>query len=468
MSFTSTIKSFFSKSPAPVRDEPAWTGKNLDLTGQFSKSSLLTGELAPKRGDRELLIAYRDVPAVFSVVKKVSDNASSTPFKIYKQVDEAKKVVNPFYLKSLNGSYRRKELRLRLQAEDGLEEIQDHPFHQLMARPNAEMSGRTMRWLTFAWIDVVGEAFWIKERDARGKRVVALWPVPTHWVTRRPGNLDEFYHVLIGTTSIRVAKEDMIWFRHPDLESPYSRGSSAGQAVADDVDIDEYAVQHINSFFHNRAMPDMIISVEEADDTTLANARDKWELENRGFRRAYRTAWISGQVSVERLDTSFGDLGLIDMRRYTRDTILQTFGISPEMLGILDDSNRATVSEARFLFAENVLVPRLDLVCEELERSLIPEWDERIILSFDSPIPDDNEFKLNVMNKNPSAFKQNEWRKLASLPETEDGDRYMIPTDVADVVETYDDFVGPYEPVEEVDDEQDTVDEEEEFNRIVV
>ena len=441
------IFSFLQSKKSPRKEEPEWVEKNALAR---SITSVTTGGLAPRRGDKQLLQAYRDVPAIFSVVKKVSDNAASTPFILYRRKGADGRTLAPGTLKSYTGERLRKEIFQELRDRDDLEKVEEHPMLDLLHSPNNLMSGRTLLWLTYAWIDVVGEAFWILERSKLGIPVRA-YPVPTHWVLKFPKGEDHFI-VNIGERSVQVERQDMVWFRHPDLENPYSRGTGAGQATSDDVDIDEHAVQHVNAFFHNQAVPPLIVSVDQADEATLKQAKVNWEKENRGFRQAYRTAWISGSVSVERLDTSFADLGLVELRKYSRDNILQTWGISPEMLGILDDSNRATVSEARFLFAENVIVPRIDLVRSTLDQDLVPQYDDRIILGYDNPIPDDNEFRLKVMKTQPGAFTVNEWRRLAAYPDHDQGSMFMVPTDIAVVTEDLSEVTFEEESFEEEDD----------------
>lgn len=426
--------------------DPVWTqfDTTKGLADAARSANLYVGGTAPKRGDRDLIRAYRESPMFHSAVSKVAGNAAQTPFRIYAPTERvAGRRVHLQRVQAKSRRWKQKELHLRLD-KDQIEEITDHPLLDLFDTPNPNMSGRMMLYLIYGWLDVVGEGFCIVEKKVRGRKAIpkALWPVPAHWIVQFPQGDQRFFRVNLGGQTVEVNEADMIWFRHPDLEFPYSRGTSGGRAVADDLDIDERAAIHVNGFFYNRALPDMIVSIPEADDEQLAAARERWEQENLGFRRAYRTSWVSGEVTVERLDTSFQDMGLIELRRYSRDLVYQTFGISPEMLGILEDSNRATISEARYLFSENVLTPRIDLVCSELQRTLVPMYDKRLILSYDDPVPDDNEFRFKVMREAPHIATVNEWRALASLPERDDGEQYLIE-DGLQMVESFDDYEPP-------------------------
>ena len=439
-------KLFGKSAPRSFEESPAWTQfEQKNLAQAARNAQLFVGGNAPRRGDRDLIRAYRQSPMFHSAVSKVAGNAAQVPFRLYAPTEKntSGRRIHMKRVQALSRRYRQKELHLRLD-KDQIEEITDHPFLDLMDRPNPQMTGRMFLYLLYGWLDVLGEGFVIIESKLRGRKAVpkAMWPIPPHWIVQFPQGERNYYEVMMGGKTIRVNENDMVWLRHPDLEFPYSRGTAGGRAVADDLDIDERAAIHINGFFYNRALPDMIVSVPEADDDQLAAAREKWEHENQGFNRSYRTAWVSGEVTVERLDTSFNDMEIIELRRYSRDLVYQTFGISPEMLGILEDSNRATISEARYLFSENVLTPRIDLVCTELQRTVVPMYDKRLILSYDDPVPDDNEFRFKVLRDFPHIASINEARALASLPERDDGDRFLVE-DGNQMVESFVDYEAP-------------------------
>ena len=46
-------------------------------------------------------------------------------------------------------------------------------------------------------------------------------------------------------------------------------------------------------------------------------------------------------------------------RKDLRDGVNAHFGVPPEILGIVENSNRATATQAKIIYAENVLTPRL-------------------------------------------------------------------------------------------------------------
>ena len=95
--------------------------------------------------------------------------------------------------------------------------------------------------------------------------------------------------------------------------------------------------------------------------------------------RAYLPHFVSNKIEIKELSQTFQNMQLKDLRAFERDTIVQVFGLNPEMLGILQDSNRASIQSAEFFAQKHVVTPRLEFQRLELQERLVPEFDERLI-----------------------------------------------------------------------------------------
>ncbi|MFN7135270.1 MAG: phage portal protein, partial [Myxococcales bacterium] len=139
----------------------------------------------------------------------------------------------------------------------------------------------------------------------------------------------------------------------------------------------------------------------------------KMEEDFGGPKKAGRV-WVTGSKVVgQRLDTTFKDLQLVQLRGFERDTIMQVFGIPPEIVGILENSNRATIDAAFDLFARLVVVPRLQDFCDEMQAQLVePDFDGELRLGFVNPAPQDKDFTLKAMGQHGKAYRVNEVRAL--------------------------------------------------------
>lgn len=353
----------------------------------------------PKRGNRELLRAYGSAPWLRAVAGRIAAELASVA-----------------------------EWKLFIPAKKGGErkEIERHALLDLLNRANPAMTGATALKLTQLWIDLPGEAFWILERNAQG-HPVEFWPVPPQWVLDIPGRTRNTFRVSHGDFQREIPASDVVWLREVDPENPYGRGSGIARSLADELDTDEYAAKRVKAFFYNGTSPEILVSAQGMNQEQARQAKERWESEHRGFWNSFRTFWTGSQITVNRLDTTFKDMQLIELRKWQRDIVTEVFGIPPEVLGIIENSNRATIDASYYLFARGVLRPRLEFLRTELQEWLVPQFDERLELGFVDPVPEDDEFKLKATQARPGAFTDNEVRELAGYEPADGKDEFPAP-----------------------------------------
>ena len=245
-----------------------------------------------------------------------------------------------------------------------------------------------------------------------------------------PDSGQSTFRVSYNSMQVEVAEGDMLWLSDVDPCNPYGRGTGIGQTLGDELDTDEYAAKHVKSWFYNRATPELLVGVKGASENQLRSAKQSWEDSHRGAFRAFNSHWHSGELDVEQLSQTFADQQLIELRRYERDIIVHTFGIPAELLGITENSNRATIESADYLYSRWTIVPRLEFWRTELQEKLVPDFGEGLILEYENPVPEDKEFQMNMVKTAPYAFTVNEIRNIAGLGPTLDGERYGVPNNV--------------------------------------
>ncbi len=137
------------------------------------------------------------------------------------------------------------------------------------------------------------------------------------------------------------------------------------------------------------------------------------------------------QMGIKQIDTNFRSLQLIQIREFERDTILQVFGVSPEILGIVKSGagSRATITMADSIYARRVLVPRLELIRSVLQQRLVAEYDDRLILDYDTPVREDTEAQLKAATVAPWSLLVDEWRERSGAEPLPDGTGqvHMVP-----------------------------------------
>lgn len=380
---------------------------------------------APRRGTKELIEAYRTQPWLRAVTGRIADAVSSVSWKLYAVKGPQGKYVRALNVANSDPRERRKALAA-LRKAGQLEEVLVHPLLDLLSDPCPVFTGSQVRHVSQVYLDVKGEGFLMIGAAPNGLPT-SLWPLPPHWVTETPSADKPFFKVSAGTLQLEVPEDRMLWQRNPNAVDPYGRGAGVGEALGDELETDEYAAKHLKSYFLNRAIPDLLIAVEGATEKQLEASKTKWENDHRGVGRGYRSAWTGGKMNVVRLDSSLKDMQMIELRRWQRDMVVQVFGIPPETVGIIENSNRATTVAAFAHFAEGVVLPRLERTREFFQKFLVPRFDERIVLDYESPIPSDKELQLKVAEAAPWTISQNEWRELGGWAPVEGGDDVFAP-----------------------------------------
>lgn len=430
-SFLSTVKSKLGLGKSlPVPEQ-----KLLDET--TAKSAMMSQTSSPlPRHAAQLIEAYGATPSLRSVVGKIASSTASTAWHLYAQRGATRtRAVRNLPLQRAGWAGREKGLN-DLSADKELEEIVEHPFLSILHAPNDMMTGLAAREVMQVHLELAGEAFMVVFRNNQGAPNSAIVLSPTS-VTDLPSESDPTFKVKLGYDKVwSIPVTEVLWFRTVNPADLYGRGSGFAAALADELDIAEYSAKQISSFFWNQAMPNFIVSVDGAGKAGLKRAQKEWEQSHQGFAKSYRAKWTSGKLDVKRLDTSFRDMNIVELRKHSRDVIAQTWGVPPEILGIVENSNRATITAAEYIYAQQVLCPRLEAARETMQRFVEREYDDRLILHYDSPVPSDKDFQLQAMQAQPAAYTANEWRSISGHPSKDSGeDTYFLPSGVTVVDE---------------------------------
>lgn len=403
----------------------------------------------PRRGTRELMIAYREEPWLRAVVGRIARGVASVEWEVYVRVEEPSsqksgkrersgprgnfadvagvpsfrwgRDVSVRDVKLSTGSPEQRAARRRELASAGvLREVPDHPLLELLAKPsNGLLTGRSSLQMTQTWIDLKGEAFWLLGGPKAPSSYMAL---PPHWVTGVPTNDTPTYRLSFQAVQLEVPASRMVWLRDPDPENPYSRGTGVAEALGDELETDEYAAKYVKSWFFNGGLPSAVVSFEGLDKDGIKRVEEMWNRQYSGPASANRVHFGGGKMNAVKLDSSFKEQQISELRKFQRDTVVQVFGVPPEMVGIIENSNRSTIDGAGYIYALGVEFPRCEFLRSELQEKLVPAFDEDLCLECEVSIPDDANRRLAVMKSQPTVFSKNEWRGEAgysALPEFE-------------------------------------------------
>ena len=392
----------------------------MDLSSQLS---------SPRRGTRELLKIYSDSPWLRAIVNKIGKSVAETQWLLFSAVDGRGNFVANVQLARMSGEARQKALHGVVDTGDATR-IVNHPLLNLLDRGtgNPRLNGFACIQLTAMHIDLVGEAFWLIEKNELGAPET-FWPLPPSWVRRLPTESHPFYELstdggLVGD----IPASMVVPFIDPDPKDPYQRGTGISKSLDDEIQIDEYAAKHQKSFFLNRARPDIIISGQFINSEDAKRLERKWLSDHQGFWKSFKPLFFSNKIDVKELSQSFESMQMVQVRKQERDTFQQVFGVPPEKLGIIGESKRSTIAAADMFWTKDIIRPRVETIRRPMQGVLVPMFDERLILSYETPVIQEDEFKLQVMRFAPWAYTLNQWQELSGAPGFGPaGDVLMVP-----------------------------------------
>ena len=378
------------------KDKPRATTKA--LTNSYRAS-------APTLSQSQMQQFYNEIAYLNLMIKKVSEGVAMVNWRLYQTVSEKKK------------------------------RVLNHPILDLIDGFNPLMNTGIDGWYSIqSWLEISGNAYLMIERDSEGFPVY-LWSLNPNDVLELPSKVNAFCYIVRIKESInKVPLTEIIHLKNLNPQDIYGKGIGTIHAMLNVLQTSKYSSQQVVNYFYNQAVPPYIIGADVTPDQ-LTELKESWDMNNQGFWNRHKPYFTnSNNIKVQKLTDSFNDMQMLQIIENGAETIRQLFGIPPEIIGKVENSNRATIQGAREIFAREVLLFRLMKIQETLNNTLVLEFGENLTLEFESPVPSDKEFILRGMKDFKEQFKFNEIRELLGFePDYEKGDEYIAGDEVEEV-----------------------------------
>lgn len=363
--------------------------KSVFPSGNKHKSVITDSSMFGGNRATQWLDLYNENPRL-AVVHKLSADNGSTPYSIQSSTRRS-----TFYVKN-------HPLDL---------EIQKHSVPQFFAL-----------WTAYRLMQgVVYIAFDLENGNPTNLKVFTK----NHLLTGNIGG-DE-YEFKYGSETIRYPAAQVIVDTDLDLVNPYFNGKGKAEAIKDEIETDEFVQKYIKYFYINSARPDVFITAEkgeEMSETDVARLESEWYRKFQGVNNAHKPVFLNWAASITSVPTNHKDMELLDTRRFYRDTTIQHFGVPPEIMGIVENSNKATVIAAEHIYAKQVRLPILEHMELIINTKLLPLFRESVGMKFhfENIIPDDIELTLKIVGEGTlkKTITVNEWRAAMGFPRIAD------------------------------------------------
>jgi HK97 family phage portal protein len=275
-----------------------------------------------------------------------------------------------------------------------------HPAMALLQNPNPDMGQSEFMQFAIAYCSIGGNVYIWKQRSVSGK-VIALWPFsdaqvqPVAGLDTSEGFVAYYEFMLNGFSDfsggrqgagIIIPKADIIhWKWMIDPQFPW-KGIGAIELAAREVDKDNEATAYIFALLKNNAVPPVVITLEEGDDSSQD------EIDAMGLKWIQKhgkgqPAFISNGMKVEQMGFDLNKLSADTLSDIPESRIAANFHVPPSVAGLNVGIKRSDYgdSAARKAFTEQTLMSLWRLFASEMRNGLSAEYNApgNFILQFD-------------------------------------------------------------------------------------
>ena len=361
-------------------------------------------EIAPEIGEAgKYAGVYMRSPWVYVAVNRIAEAAALVPFRVFTSPP------SPLSTRGEGengGAYSNTPL-----PENGGGEIEvaDHPFEQLLRRPNPLMSRFELIEHTVGCLEIHGNAYWFLAGQPGGTPQ-ELWPLRPDRVTIVPDaerGVRGYVYELDGRR-IPLDAAEVVHFRRWHPANDYY-GLSALEAARLAVETDHAMADWNRHYFgEGMAVPAGIVAIRErVSDADFERLKREWRTAYGGRER--KTAFLRGAaVEWHNVGLSQHDMDFLSARRFNREEIFQIFGIPVGMFS--ENATEANALVGERVFIERTLWPKLVRIAEKITTDLLPFYGAGLAGRFDDIRPQDRSQQFEELRLAKGYLSVNEIR----------------------------------------------------------
>lgn len=265
--------------------------------------------------------------------------------------------------------------------------VADHSLTKLLRRPNEFYSGRVL-WMATVLDFAFGNAYWLKIRNAN-REVIQVWWVPRGLMEPKwPNDGNKFighYEYKPGGRTIKIDVEDVVHFRFGlDPKNPRVGLSPLG-ALVREVAIDDHASNFTAAILKNLGIIGLVVSPKQpapgtANKEAVKEVKDYLIKAFTGDKRGDPLA-LGAPTDVQLLQYNMQGFDVAPIRDVSEERVCAAMGIPAAVIGfgtgLQQTKVGATMKEMRQLAWTGGIIPLQEIMADEIDRSLLPDFDPR-------------------------------------------------------------------------------------------
>jgi HK97 family phage portal protein len=333
-------------------------------------------------------------------------------------------------------------------------ELADHPLTRLMYTPNAGYGAASLWAATLLSYHLDGNAYWVKERNARGFGVPTAiwyephWSIKPHWPDDGSAYID-YYERRINGSIERIPVENVVHFRNGLNPANPRYGLSPLKASLLQVFTDTEVSLWVAALCRNMAIPGVIVSPQESIGMTAEKAeqiKQTWKRKFGGDNRG-EPLILDFQASIDTLgyDPKTMEFGAITNLAESR--ISGAMGIPAIVAGLsagLDSSTYNNLANLKKSAFEECLLPTYDIFGQTITAQLLVDFERDLQTRKIKAYFDTSEIRALQENQSEKEARAiaaysagvatlNETRAQFGYDPEPDGDFYLMPSNVQPV-----------------------------------
>lgn len=225
----------------------------------------------------------------------------------------------------------------------GEDVIEEGPAWELFNNPNPYLSRYQLWEATVSWRKARGEAFWIYEKDNNPLRggiptmIVIVDPSRMKHILDPDGQKITGWKYTQDKEEVPFLPKEVVHFRVWNKWDAW-RGVSPLIAMGEELTQDWQANISNTKMISNGSVPRGILtSKQRLTENQAKELQDRWEKAHGGASRAHRVAVLGAETQYQQIGLSPEDLQYFEGKKWTRQTVLATYGIPPAVVGVKDD-----------------------------------------------------------------------------------------------------------------------------------